>query len=115
MIPVLSIRVAVGTDRASFTSLTGAAATHLSRALYALSAPLPATFTSGNFRLPFSQVENRAFFLGLARQVAILHKRGTWRTGFEFAKIALGAGGGDDPVGILCWYVRLRLFNHRQY
>ncbi|GAA5857389.1 hypothetical protein JCM5353_004402, partial [Sporobolomyces roseus] len=81
----------------------GAAATHLSRALYALSAPLPATFTSGNFRLPFSQVENRAFFLGLARQVAILHKRGTWRTGFEFAKIALGAGGGDDPVGMLCW------------
>ncbi|GAA5927511.1 transcriptional repressor TCF25 family protein [Sporobolomyces koalae] len=81
----------------------GASATHLSRALYALSGPLPATFPSGTFRLPYSQVENRAFFLGIARQVAILVKRGTWRTAFEFAKIALGTGGGDDPVGMLCW------------
>ena len=99
----------------SVLELTGAAATHLSRALYALSAPLPATFTSGNFRLPFSQIENRAFFLGLARQVAILHKRGTWRTGFEFAKIALGAGGGGDPVGMLCWYVEFRPFSIKHY
>ncbi|GAA5983888.1 hypothetical protein JCM5350_007587 [Sporobolomyces pararoseus] len=81
----------------------GAAATHLSRALYALSTPLPATFPSGNFRLPFSQIENRAFFIGIARQVALHFKRGTWRTAFEFTKIALGTGGGDDPVGMLCW------------
>ncbi|GAA5892945.1 transcriptional repressor TCF25 family protein [Sporobolomyces salmoneus] len=81
----------------------GAAATHLSRALYALSTPLPATFPSGNFRLPFSQIENRAFFVGIARQVALHFKRGTWRTAFEFSKIALGTGGGHDPVGMLCW------------
>ncbi|GAA6064435.1 hypothetical protein JCM10212_006097 [Sporobolomyces blumeae] len=81
----------------------GASATHLSRALYALSTPLPTTFPTGSFRLAYSQMENRAFFLSIARQVAILHKRGTWRTAFEFAKIALGTGGGDDPVGMLCW------------
>ncbi|GAA5950839.1 hypothetical protein JCM21900_002036 [Sporobolomyces salmonicolor] len=81
----------------------GASSTHLSRALYALSAPLPATFSSGTFRLPYSQIENRAFFLGIARKVAILVKRGTWRTAFEFAKIGLGVGGGADPVGMLCW------------
>ncbi|GAA5864219.1 hypothetical protein JCM1840_006705 [Sporobolomyces johnsonii] len=81
----------------------GASSTYLSRALYALSAPLPATFSSGTFRLPYSQIENRAFFLGIARKVAILVKRGTWRTAFEFAKIGLGVGGGADPVGMLCW------------
>ncbi|GAA5880701.1 hypothetical protein JCM16303_004317 [Sporobolomyces ruberrimus] len=81
----------------------GASSSHLSRALYALSTPLPATFPSGNFRLPFSKIENRAFFIGIARQVALHFKRGTWRTAFEFSKIALGTGGGDDPVGMLCW------------
>ncbi|GAA5970504.1 hypothetical protein JCM11641_007329 [Rhodosporidiobolus odoratus] len=81
----------------------GASSTHLTRALYALSAPLPATFPSGNFRLPYSQIENRALFLGIARKVNLLVKRGTWRTAFEWAKIALGMGGGEDPMGMLCW------------
>ncbi|GAA6012136.1 hypothetical protein JCM10207_005144 [Rhodosporidiobolus poonsookiae] len=81
----------------------GAANSHLTRALYALSAPLPPTFTSGSFRLPYSQIENRALFLGVARRVSSLVKRGTWRTAFEWAKIGLGVGGGADPVGMLCW------------
>ncbi|GAA5889777.1 hypothetical protein JCM8208_001128 [Rhodotorula glutinis] len=81
----------------------GASSTHLTRALYALSAPLPPTFTSGSFRLPYSQVENRALYLGIARKVALMVKRGTWRTGFEWAKIGLGMGGAEDPVGMLCW------------
>ncbi|GAA5823581.1 hypothetical protein JCM11251_000686 [Rhodosporidiobolus azoricus] len=81
----------------------GASTTHLTRALYALSAPLPPTFPSGSFRLPYSQIENRALFLGIARKVNILVKRGTWRTAFEWAKIGLGLGGGADPVGMLCW------------
>lgn len=59
----------------------GASSTALSKALYALSAPLPASFTSGNFRLSYSKIENRAFFLGISRKVNILLKRGTWRTG----------------------------------
>lgn len=80
----------------------GAASTHLGRALYALSAPLPPSFTSGAFRLPYSQIENRAFFTGIARRVAIMIKRGTWRTACEWAKIGLGVGGGEDPVGMLC-------------
>lgn len=80
---------------------TGASSTHLSRALYALSAPLPPSFPSGSFRLPYSQIENRAFFLGVARKVSILVKRGTWRTACEWSKIALGCGGGADPVGML--------------
>ncbi|BGP47134.1 hypothetical protein JCM10450v2_002986 [Rhodotorula kratochvilovae] len=81
----------------------GASSTHLTRALYALSAPLPPTFPSGSFRLPYSQIENRALYLGIARKVALLVKRGTWRTAFEWAKIGLGMGGGEDPVGMLCW------------
>ncbi|GAA5821980.1 hypothetical protein JCM3770_003032 [Rhodotorula araucariae] len=81
----------------------GASSTHLTRALYALSAPLPPTFPSGSFRLPYSQIENRALYLGIARKVALLVKRGTWRTGFEWAKIGLGMGGAEDPVGMLCW------------
>ncbi|KAM0755682.1 DUF654-domain-containing protein [Meredithblackwellia eburnea MCA 4105] len=81
----------------------GASSTHLSKALYALSAPLPPSFPSGNFRLPYSKIENRAFFTGIARKVAILVKRGTWRTACEWAKIALGAGGEADPVGMLCF------------
>lgn len=80
---------------------TGASSTHLSKALYALSAPLPTTFPTGNFRLPYCKIENRAFFTGIARKVAILVKRGTWRTACEWAKIALGAGGDADPVGML--------------
>ncbi|GAA6031122.1 hypothetical protein JCM8097_004014 [Rhodosporidiobolus ruineniae] len=81
----------------------GASSTHLTRALYALSSPLPPTFPSGSFRLPYSQIENRALYLGIARKVALLVKRGTWRTAFEWAKIGLGLGGGSDPVGMLCW------------
>ncbi|GJN89812.1 hypothetical protein Rhopal_002801-T1 [Rhodotorula paludigena] len=79
----------------------GASATHLARALYVLSAPLPPTFPSGSFRLAYSQIENRALFLGIARKVSLLVKRGTWRTAFEWAKIGLGMGGGEDPVGML--------------
>ncbi|KAK4055535.1 hypothetical protein OIV83_000081 [Microbotryomycetes sp. JL201] len=79
----------------------GASSTNLNRALYAMSAPLPATFPSGNFRLPYSRIENRAFFLAVARKVALLTKRGTWRTACEWAKIGLGVGGGQDPVGML--------------
>lgn len=79
----------------------GASGTNLNRALYALSAPLPPTFPSGSFRLPYSRIENRAFFLGVARKVALLTKRGTWRTACEWAKIGLGVGGGLDPVGML--------------
>jgi hypothetical protein len=81
----------------------GASSTHLSRALYALSAPLPPTFPSGSFRLPYSQIENRALYLGIARKVALLVKRGTWRTAFEWAKIGLSISGDADPVGMLCW------------
>jgi hypothetical protein len=80
---------------------TGASSSHLSKALYALSAPLPPSFTSGSFRLPYSLIENRAFFLGVARKVSILVKRGTWRTACEWSKIGLGVGGGADPVGML--------------
>ncbi|KAM0788962.1 hypothetical protein ACM66B_003035 [Microbotryomycetes sp. NB124-2] len=79
----------------------GASSTNLNRALYAMSAPLPATFPSGNFRLPYSRIENRAFFLAVARKVALLTKRGTWRTACEWAKIGLSVGGGQDPVGML--------------
>ncbi|GAA5855614.1 hypothetical protein JCM8547_001618 [Rhodosporidiobolus lusitaniae] len=81
----------------------GASSTHLTRALYALSAPLPSTFPSGSFRLPYSQIENRALYLAIARKVALLVKRGTWRTAFEWAKIGLGIGGDADPVGMMCW------------
>jgi len=79
----------------------GASSTHLNRALYALSSPLPSTFTAGGFRLPYSKIENRAFFLALSRKVAILVKRGTWRTALEWSKIALGVGGASDPMGML--------------
>jgi hypothetical protein len=85
----------------------GASSTHLTRALYALSAPLPSTFPSGLFRLPYSQIENRAIYLGIARKVNLLVKRGTWRTAFEWAKIGLGMAGEEDPVGMLCWCVCL--------
>jgi len=95
--------------RSPCSTYTGASSTHLTRALYALSAPLPPTFTSGSFRLPYSQVENRALYLGIARKVALMVKRGTWRTGFEWAKIGLGMGGAEDPVGMLCWCVSPRL------
>ncbi|BGP07100.1 Transcription factor 25 [Rhodotorula toruloides] len=81
----------------------GASSTHLSRALYALSAPLPPTFPSGSFRLAYSQIENRALYLGIARKVALLVKRGTWQTAFEWAKIGLSISGDADPVGMLCW------------
>lgn len=74
---------------------------HLSKALYALSTPLPPSFLTGNFRLPYSQIENRSFFLGVYRKVALLTKRGTWRTAFEWSKIGLGVGGESDPVGML--------------
>ena len=87
----------------------GAAATHLNKALYALSAPLPATFPQGLFRLPYTKIENRAFFTGIARKVSILVKRGTWRTACEWAKIALGAGGDADPVGMLVLSVLLNI------
>lgn len=66
-----------------------------------MSQPLPASFPSGSFRLPYNRIENRAFFLGVARKVALLTKRGTWRTAFEWAKIGLGVSGGADPVGML--------------
>lgn len=89
----------------SLPLVAGAASTDLAKALYALSAPLPASFTSGTFRLPYSQIENRAFFLGIARKVAILIKRGTWRTAAEFAKIGFGVSGGLDPLGMLLQYV----------
>lgn len=79
----------------------GASSSHLSQALYALSAPLPPTFPTGTFRLPYCKIENRAFFTGIARKVSILVKRGTWRTACEWSKIALGAGGDQDPVGML--------------
>lgn len=79
----------------------GASSTHLSKALYALSAPLPPSFPAGNFRLPYSRIENRAFFLGISRRVAILVKRGTMRTACEWAKVGLGVAGGQDPVGML--------------
>ena len=85
--------------------IAGASSTHLSKALYALSAPLPPSFPSGSFRLPYSRIENRAFFLGVARKVSILVKRGTWRTACEWAKIALGVGGESDPVGMLVLFV----------
>lgn len=79
----------------------GAASDFLSRALYAMSATLPPSFTGGTFRLAYDKVENRAFFLAVARKVAIFVKRGTWRTGFEWAKIALATGGPQDPMGML--------------
>lgn len=79
----------------------GASSTYLSKALYALSAPLPTSFLAGSFRLAYGQVENRAFFLAVARKVALLVKRGTWRTAAEWSKIALGVGGVNDPVGML--------------
>lgn len=89
---------------------TGAATDYLAKALYALSSPLPASFNSGSFRLPYSQIENRAFFLAIARNIAILAKKGTYRTALEWCKIALGCGGGsgkegnfEDPVGVLLW------------
>ncbi|KDE05520.1 hypothetical protein MVLG_04113 [Microbotryum lychnidis-dioicae p1A1 Lamole] len=82
--------------------LTGSSQ-HLARALYAMSAPLPPSFTSGSFRLSYNRIENRAFFIALARNVAIQTKRGTWRTATEWAKIALGCSGGMDPMGMLCF------------
>lgn len=82
---------------------SGASSTHLNRALYALSAPLPPTFTSGSFRLPYSRIENRALFIAIARKVALLVKGGTWRTAFEWAKIGLSVSGNADPLGMLCW------------
>ncbi|GAA5869918.1 hypothetical protein JCM3774_000528 [Rhodotorula dairenensis] len=82
---------------------SGASSTHLSRALYALSAPLPPTFTSGSFRLPYSRIENRALYIAIARKVALLVKGGTWRTAFEWAKIGLSISGNADPFGMLCW------------
>ncbi|SCV70554.1 BQ2448_3316 [Microbotryum intermedium] len=82
--------------------LTGSSQ-HLARALYAMSAPLPPSFTSGSFRLSYNRIENRAFFIAVARNVAIQTKRGTWRTATEWAKIALGCSGGMDPMGMLCF------------
>ncbi|GAA5986748.1 hypothetical protein JCM10908_000879 [Rhodotorula pacifica] len=82
---------------------SGASSTHLSRALYALSAPLPPTSTSGSFRLPYSRIENRALYIAIARKVALLVKGGTWRTAFEWAKIGLSISGNADPFGMLCW------------
>ena len=85
---------------------SGASSTHLSRALYALSAPLPPTFTSGSFRLPYSRIENRALYIAIARKVGLLVKGGTWRTAFEWAKIGLSISGNADPFGMLCWCAR---------
>ncbi|TFK33697.1 transcriptional repressor TCF25-domain-containing protein [Crucibulum laeve] len=59
------------------------------------------TFTTGMNRLDFDRVENRPFFLAVARQIADLNRRGCPRTAFEFARLLYSLDPYTDPHGSL--------------
>ncbi|KAH7927045.1 DUF654-domain-containing protein [Leucogyrophana mollusca] len=57
------------------------------------------SFTNGTNRLDFDHVENRPFFLALHRQVT--HRRGCFRTAFEFGRLLYSLDPWIDPHGVL--------------
>ena len=93
----------------------------MSRALFAYERAFSSTFnlTTGIHRLDFDHVENRVFFLTLARNVMYipthsfrfsflillmsrdLNRRGTPRTAFEFARLLFTLEPHTDPHGAL--------------
>ncbi|KAF8486516.1 transcriptional repressor TCF25-domain-containing protein [Gautieria morchelliformis] len=79
------------------------AADFMSRALFAYERAFSGAFnlTTGIHRLDFDHVENRVFFLALARNVIDLNRRGTPRTAFEFARLLLTLEPHTDPHGAL--------------
>ncbi|KAF8582034.1 DUF654-domain-containing protein [Ramaria rubella] len=79
------------------------AADFMSRALFAYERAFAGAFnlTTGIHRLDFDRVENRVFFLALARNVIDLNRRGTPRTAFEFARLLYGLDPHTDPHGAL--------------
>ncbi|KLO13821.1 DUF654-domain-containing protein [Schizopora paradoxa] len=61
------------------------------------------TFTTGANRLDFDRVENRPFYLAIARNVADLQRRGSQRASFEFARLLLSLDPYTDPQGSLLY------------
>ncbi|CCA72455.1 hypothetical protein PIIN_06391 [Serendipita indica DSM 11827] len=74
-----------------------------SRALFAYERSFSGAFslTSGASRLDFRHVENRSLFLALHRTILSLERRGTMRTGFEFARMLWMLDPWTDPHGAL--------------
>ncbi|EPQ59800.1 DUF654-domain-containing protein [Gloeophyllum trabeum ATCC 11539] len=58
-------------------------------------------FTTGSCRLDFDRVENRPFFLAVARVITDLQRRGCPRTALEFAKLLYSLDPWTDPHGAL--------------
>ncbi|KIJ38688.1 hypothetical protein M422DRAFT_75928 [Sphaerobolus stellatus SS14] len=79
------------------------AADFMSRALFAYERAFTGAFnlTSGHHRLDFDRVENRVFYLAVARNVVDLNRRGTPRTAFEYARLLLSLDPYTDPHGAL--------------
>ncbi|PCH41718.1 DUF654-domain-containing protein [Wolfiporia cocos MD-104 SS10] len=81
------------------------AADFIDRALFAYERAFVGSFnfTSGMNRLDFDRVENRPFFLAIHRQVGDLHRRGCFRTAFEFARLLYAIDPWGDPHGALLY------------
>ncbi|KAF8318209.1 DUF654-domain-containing protein, partial [Clavulina sp. PMI_390] len=77
----------------------------VARALFAIERAFPPSFniTTGTQRLDFDRIENRPFFMTLARYIVNLQKRGTNRAAFEFARLLLSLDPGEDPHGALLY------------
>ncbi|TDL17622.1 DUF654-domain-containing protein, partial [Rickenella mellea] len=89
---------------------------YLNRALYTYERSFIGafTFTTGMNRLDFDRVENRPFYLAVARMITDLQRRGCPRTAFEFARLLLSLDPHTDPQGALLYldYLSIRAGMH---
>ncbi|CAI2164312.1 16085_t:CDS:10 [Funneliformis geosporum] len=88
----------------------------IERALYAFEKSFHVKFniTKGTSRMDYKHFENRAFFLGLLRQIQSSSRRGCWQTSFEFSKLLLSLDPLNDPLSVLYFidYLGLKAQQH---
>ncbi|CAG8451110.1 3284_t:CDS:10 [Funneliformis mosseae] len=88
----------------------------IERALYAFEKSFHVKFniSKGTSRMDYKYFENRAFFLGLLRQIQSTSRRGCWQTSFEFSKLLLSLDPVNDPLCVLNFidYLGLKAQQH---
>ncbi|CAG8526705.1 16479_t:CDS:10, partial [Funneliformis caledonium] len=88
----------------------------IERALYAFEKSFHVKFNiaKGTSRMDYKYFENRAFFLGLLRQIQSSSRRGCWQTSFEFSKLLLSLDPVNDPLCVLNFidYLGLKAQQH---
>jgi hypothetical protein len=57
--------------------------------------------SSESTRLPYLEIENRAFYLSLFRHLNFISRKGCWKTSFELSKMLLSLDAENDPMAML--------------